>query len=131
MNESSYLFHYVQPIRTKNSFPSFFLFFSRFTVAMSNSKSMQIWPRAKKSENFPMYRNLHWSHRWRGWSHRWRRLASPIFFSLLCQFFTENKAFCIKTKLEVLAFQNTRQNVSFPTETICRILYGTRSRALR
>ena len=61
-----------------HSFPSFFLFFSRFTPALSNSK--QIWPQARKMENLPMYRNLHWSHRWRGWSHRWRRLASLIFF---------------------------------------------------
>ena len=35
-----------------------------------------------KIEILPMYRNLHWSHRWRGWSHRWRRLASPIIFFL-------------------------------------------------
>ena len=53
-------------------------FFSRFTVALSKSK--KIWPRAKKIENLPMHRNLHWSHRWRGWSHRWRTMASPMFF---------------------------------------------------
>ena len=46
-------------------------FFSRFTVALSNSNRLGHPP--GKIENLLMYRNLHWSH-------RWRRLASPIFF---------------------------------------------------
>ena len=55
-----------------------FFFFSRFTVALRTQNRLGHAP--GKVENLPMYRNLHWSHRWRGWSHRWRRLALPIFF---------------------------------------------------
>ena len=42
-----------------------FFFFSRFTVELKTDL-------ATRQENLPMYRNLHWSHRWRGWSHRCR-----------------------------------------------------------
>ena len=113
------------------SFPSLFLFFfSRFTVALSNSK--QTWPRARKNWKSPDVQKL-------ALVPPLARLVPPfaqVGFADLLLFvtlpiFSWNEAFCTKTKLEDLAFQNTRQNLSFPTETICRILYSTRSRALR
>ena len=58
-------------------------------------------------------------------------LRRPSSFRNLANFFAQNEAFCTKTKLEDLVFQNTCENVSFPTETICRILFSIRSRALR
>ena len=61
-----------------------------------------------------------------------RRLAYPIsLFSLLCQFFYLKQSFLHQKKLEVLAFQNTRQNVSLPQQANCRVLDSTRSRAMR
>ena len=52
-----------------------------FHVSPSHCRTQNRFGHAPgKIENLPIYRNLHWSHRWRGWSHRWRKLASPIFF---------------------------------------------------
>ena len=85
------------------SFPSFFLFFSRFIVALSNSK--QIWPHARKNGRFPDVQNLHWSHRWRGWSHRCRRLALPIFFRNFANFLPRTKFFAPKQSLKTWLFK--------------------------
>ena len=122
------------------SFPSillFLFFFSRFTVALSNSK--QTWPGARKNWKSPDVQKLALVPPLARLVPPLARLVPPLaqvgfadllLFVTLPIIFLE-RSFCTKTKLEDLAFQNTRQNVRFPTETICRILYSNRSRALR